>query len=165
MQIERLAAVDRDGHPGMGDLFPKVELGLPVSGKKQVRQRFGVVGELDEIKGEVRAIPKGAPFFDQTSHEFAVEIGVLGIGLALIPQNAPDGVWNQRRQHTVMHRGGFPTEKRIVELGGIELVFQGLFSNPSFRPRSAVGTIDQPDGNVFQFLRLAEFPREVPGDR
>ena len=70
----------------------------------------GEVRDLDVEEGEVALMPLGAPVGDEGGEEAAVERGAVegAVGLALIPEDAFDGVGGERGDHAVVEGGGGP---------------------------------------------------------
>src|SRR5439155_16712743 len=82
-----------------------------------------------ELHGEEREValaPIVPPVADQVSKQLPVLPGAVGIGFALIPDGAFDGVGNQRRYHAVVKLGRFPRRPGTTARWLLAFLFQSF---------------------------------------
>lgn len=60
------------------------------------------IGELHPVEREVGVLELGAPGIDHAGEDFAVGFGLVGVGLALIPDGAAEGVGGEGGDHGVV---------------------------------------------------------------
>ena len=129
------ADVDDHGHAGSGIGQHGLKLRFAQLGPVGVNglRRFGhVVGQLHHVEGEVDA-EFLAPMVDHRGHLLAIELGVAGVGFALIPDRAGDAVGDEGGDHAVVEntgRHGSAAARRsrsglafFLGLGGVFAIF------------------------------------------
>src|ERR1700683_1583773 len=116
VDVGGFADVDGDDHRGVGNrqglgllvaqLGPMVGLGLCVGDV--------IVGKLHEEKWEIALAPMLTPIGDERSEGMVIGFRMVGVGFALIPGDAADGVAEDGVDHAIEEEGGI-----LVPFGGV----------------------------------------------
>lgn len=95
--------------------------------------------------------------------KLCISPGLIGVALALIPDDALEAQPPERGDHRVVEHPWLDAEHGIVQVLRIK-ASQGVIGNPSFAGGSANGAVDNADGHAREFGIFQQFDGEVIAD-